>query len=410
MINFEEVKKIAKKCIKCTNPSCVKACPLNNPIPEILKSIENDKLDLAKELLFSNTNIPYICSNLCDKEKSCYGSCVLNKKNDPAPFYLVEEYLSSFYDKGLFIKKSSNNKSAIIIGSGVAGINASIKLAVEGFKVTLIEKENRIGGVINNTLPSFRFDDSILNKYEEILSKLEVNVLLNNELFKDVSFDELLKYDVCLFAMGTQVSKMSFKDSDFSYDALEILAAYKNNKKLIENKKVIVTGGGNVAMDVARVLLRCNNDVTICYRRDMKNAPSSKHEINLAKEEGVKFNECISPVSLIMDNELLKGIKFEKMDLVDDPVSSRKTFVKTGKYEDIACDYLVEAIGQNADYNILKSKLHQMFNEDGWPVNEVIKYQNTLFASIGDYNLGASTFAKAQNNSNEMIRKVLERI
>ena len=410
MKKFEEVKKIAKKCLKCKNPLCVKGCPLNNPIPEILTLIENDNIVDACNKLFENTNVPYICSNLCDKEKSCYGNCVLNKKEDAVPFYIVEEYLSSFYNEDKFIKSKDINKSVVIIGSGVAGINAAIMLSLEGFNVTIVEKENRIGGVINNSLPRFRFDDSILNTYEKILNKLNVNILLNKEFGINLSFEDLLKYDVCIFAMGTMESKLNFEKSEFVIDAIEILSEYKEGIKRINNKKVIVTGGGNVAMDVARTLIRCNNEVTIVYRRDLENAPSSKHEIHLAKNEGVKFLECYSPVSLNVEEDVLKSATFEKTVLVNDPTSSRKKFEKTGIFENIECDYIVEAIGQNADYKYIKTKLPEMFNENGWPIDECIKHENTLFICAGDYNLGASSFARATAHSKKVVRKVLENI
>lgn len=410
MKKIQEVKKIAKKCLKCKNPLCVKECPLNNPIPEILTLIENDNIIEACNILFKNTNVPYICSNLCDKEKSCYGNCVLSKKQDAVPFYIVEEYLSSFYNEDKFEKTLSNNKNAVVIGSGVAGINASIMLALEGFNVTIVEKENRIGGVVNNSLPKFRFDDSILNIYERILNKLNVNVLLNKEFGIDISFEDLLKYDVCIFAMGTMESKLNFEKSQYVIDAIEILSEYKKGISIINDKKVIVTGGGNVAMDVARTLIICNNDVTIVYRRDLENAPSSKHEINLAKDEGVKFLECYSPVSLNTEEDVLKSATFEKTILVNDPTSSRKKFEKTGIFENIECDYVVEAIGQNANYKYIKEKLPEMFNQDGWPINECVKCENTLFICAGDFNLGASSFAKATAHSKNAVREVLKNI
>ena len=410
MDKFQEIKKIAQKCLKCNNPLCVKGCPLNNPIPEILSLIEKENIIEACNLLFSNTNVAYICSNLCDKEKSCYGSCVLNKKGDPVPFYKVEEYLSSFYNEDKFKEHKNTNKNAIVVGSGVAGINSAIKLSEEGFNVTIVEKENKIGGVVNNSLPSFRFDDSVLNVYQNILNDLGVKVLLNKEFGKDILFEDLLKYDVCVFAMGTMISKKNFEDSEFVIDAIEVLSDYKKGLNKINDKKVIVTGGGNVAMDVARTLIRCNNDVTIVYRRDLENAPSSKLEINLAKDEGVKFLECFSPVSLDFEENILKSATFEKTILVNDPTSSRKKFEKTGIFENIQCDYIVEAIGQNADYKYLKEKLPTIFKEDGWPIDGCIKYENTLFICVGDYNLGASSFAKATQHSKTSIRKVLEKI
>lgn len=410
MHNFEEIKKIAKKCLKCKNPYCVKGCPLNNPIPEIMTLVEEDKITDACELLFNNTNVAYICSNLCDKEQSCYQNCILNRKNNPVEFYKVEEYLSSFYNKDIFNKIEENNKKAIIIGSGVAGINASILLRKEGYEVTIVEKENRIGGVIHNTMPRFRFDDSILNTYEDIFKHLKIKVLLNTEFSKDILFEDLFKYDICIFAMGTMESKKNFEDNAFVLDAIKVLENCKKGNSDINNKKVIVTGGGNVAMDVARTLIRFKNDVTIVYRRDLENAPSSKHEIELAKDEGVKFKECLSPVSLILEDNNLLAAKFEKTILVEDSTSSRKKFETTGIFENIECDYIVEAIGQNAEYGYLKNKLPEMFNNYGWPIDDCVKLNKTLFMATGDYNLGASSFAKATNHSKNAVRKVLENI
>ncbi len=410
MKKLEGVKKIAQKCLKCENPLCSKACPLNNPIPLILELIQNDKIEEAKTLLFNNSNATFICSKLCDFKKNCYGNCVLNKKGTPVPFYEVEEYLSSFYsDKYLIKDHKLDGLKIIIFGAGLSGISFAIDASRFGADVTLVEKENRIGGVLYTMLPRFRFDDSVISVYEEILNNLGVKVELNKEFGKDYLIEDTKEYDLCIFANGLDKFKNTLGDSKYLLKSDQILKLAKENKYLIKDKKVLVIGGGNVAMDVARTLNNSNNNVHIVYRRNIENAAASQKEIADAINEGVIFKECVAPVSMNFDCDVLKSLTVEKMNLVDDG-SARLNFVKTGIYEEIFCDYIVEAIGQNGDYEYLKKNLPNLFDESGWIKEEGIKENNTFYFATGDYLTGASSFSNATSVSNKIIRKVIEKL
>ena len=170
MKDFEEIERIASRCIHCANPNCVKKCPLGNRIPDILEAVCNHQIDLAKNMLLQTSSSAYVCSRLCDFERKCYGACVLNKTKDKGiPFYEVESYLSNFIQKEDFSCDSVLKKEKVaIIGAGISGITIAIEFAKTGFDTTLFEKNDRIGGVISDSLPNFRFDDSVAVSYTHL--------------------------------------------------------------------------------------------------------------------------------------------------------------------------------------------------------------------------------------------------
>lgn len=413
MKKISEVKKIAKNCLKCKQPSCVKHCPINNPIPEILSLIEKDDIDSARNLLFNNSNGSIICSKLCDFNKQCYGNCVLSRKGKGIKFYEVEDFLSKSYEIKMPKKVVKKSKVAII-GAGISGISLAIDLKTRGYDVTIFEKKDKLGGVLTDSIPNFRFDESHLDKYYEILNSLKINVLYNKEWGVNLKIENLTEYKFIVFAMGTYKSKKTLPVHSNVLDSLSVLQAYKNNIEVLENKNVIVIGGGDVAIDVARTLKRTNNNVSIVYRRDIKNAPASFSEIELAISEGVNFKECLAPVDLILDNDVLVGLRVEKMNLVKDPNSTRLTFEKTNEFMNLDCEYIVEAVGLNADYQYTKEVLPELFNEKVCrDENMKLEKNNQVFMATGDYLLGASSFVKAlkqAKNTLNIIESYCQRV
>lgn len=410
MKNIEDIKNIAKKCLNCKKPKCVENCPIHNPIPEILTLINKDMFQEASQLLFANSNGSIICSKLCDYEKQCYGNCVLYQKNEGIRFFEVEEYLTSNYQKSFNSNIVKNKASVAIIGAGISGISCAIDLTIQGYDVTIYEKENQIGGVITYSLPNFRFNDTIIDKYQDILFKLGVNIEYNKEWGVNLKIEDLSGFKYIIMALGTYKPKKVLREHPMIKDALSILKAYKKEESIINNKNVLVIGGGNVAMDVARVLKKFNNDVTIVYRRNFKNAPASQKEIINAINEGVKFEECYAPIDIDVDkNYLLTGLIVEKMNLVAELNVKRLTFQKTGKFSKIKADYIVEAVGLDPDYEYTKKVFPELFNEKGW-IDEkmlIIKNKQVILAT-GDYFFGASSFVNALSIAKETVKKVNE--
>lgn len=409
MINIEEVKKIAQNCLNCKNPMCVQHCPIANPIPQILLLIKQEKIEEASNLLFKNTNAGPICSRLCDFERQCFGNCVLKSRNQAIKFYEVEKFLSqSFYAyPNLNI---SNEIRIAIIGAGISGLSCAIDLANSGYNVTIFEKTDQIGGVLAQTIPSFRFDSKLLEVYNLLLEKLDIKVVYNSELGKNLFLEDLYNFKYIIMALGTSLSKKLFLNSEYILNGLEILSQVKKQNFNLIKKKILVIGGGNVAMDVARTLKRCDNIVHIVYRRDISNAPASKKEIDEALDEGIVFEECLAPSKCIFENNRLIGLEVEEMELIADETSNRKTFKKTGRYQKIDCDYIVEAVGLDADYSYLKKVLPNFFDENGWIIKDgYFKIGNQIIFATGDYFMGASNFANAASLAKKTI-KMLEKL
>ncbi len=406
MKNLDDIKKIAKKCLKCKKPLCVKACPLSNPIPDILKAIEEDNLDLAKTLLFNNGNAGIVCSYLCDFKNRCLGNCVLNKKGDAVPFYEVERYfaesLIDYKDK-----HSDTLDKVAIIGAGISGISCAIDLKVKGYNVTIFEKNSMIGGVISSSLPTFRYDSKRINLYLEVLKKLDIHIEFNKEFGKNLLIKDLKDYKIIILAMGTPISNSIIRPSEYVKDAMSLLELARKDKLDIKNKKCMVIGGGNIAIDIARVLKKLDNDVTIAYRRNKLNSPASVKEIEDSLYDGVKWLECVSPVDYeIINNEV--EFKLEKMKLVEDPSSSRMKFVSTGEFKTLTCDLVVEAVGVKADYSYLNKLERDVFEKltnynDG--IDHVI-YKGQIIFATGDYLIGASTFAEATNAAKLTVERI----
>lgn len=413
MKKIDEVKEIAQKCLKCQNPSCVKCCPLGNDIPHILEEVANNNTEEAKAILLNTTFSSLICAKLCDFKRSCYGGCVLNHtKYEAIPFYEVEDYLASLINVSDFhIKDNQNPKKIAIIGAGISGIIASMLFRMSGHLVTLFEKNDKIGGVITDSLPEFRYDSKVISRYQDILEHLGVNINLNVELRKNLFIEDLEDFDVVLFAMGTTNSKRLFSNYDDIFDGMDILRKAKRKEKYLENRNVVVIGGGNVAMDVARSLVRNNNTVTIVYRRNLENAPASQKEINDAIDEGVKFRTLLAPVRPIYENNKLVGLVTEITKIIEKNDSGRKSFIGTGENMVVLCDAIVEAVGLDADYTYLKEQIPTLFGDNGWIKDDgIVCYNHQIITACGDYLTGASTFAKASKNTLEIVSKILEMI
>lgn len=411
---LDNIKNIAQRCLKCKKPLCKEYCPLHNNIPVILNYINNDQIVEAKKELLKTTNMSFICSKLCDHEKSCYGHCALRNTSDGSiAFYEVENYLSSLISESDYEKNNqTKTKSKIaIIGAGVSGINVAIELAKLGLDITLFDKNNQIGGVITDSLPNFRFNDNVVNVLIAILKKLNVEMVFNKEFGNNLNFDDLNDFDYIVFATGTMLSKKIFEDNPFVYDGIKLLEDGKNNIQNINNTNILVIGAGNVAMDVSRLLIRSDNKVNIVYRRNIANSPASKKEIEMAIKDGVNFIELRSPKQLVFDksNKLI-GLEVEITELIKDVNSTRLSFKSTGKYETIPCDIVVEALGTNANYDYLKSFIPDLLDENGWPNSKIYQYKNQKVLLTGDYLTGATSFASAVATSNKTIELIKEDI
>lgn len=394
------IKEITNKCFKCKNPKCMNSCPLQLNISEICQLIEHDKEYEAYLKLKANNILLSICGVICPMEHQCAKECLYHKvKGEIFPINKIEQYLTNkYYINDSYEFPEVTNRSVVIVGSGPAGLAAAITLRLAGFKTTVIEAEKNIGGILSTHLPKFRFENTILeNKFEELSKHIEF--IFNTKVGKDISYDELFKYDYQIIAIGSE-NPTRMNTSENIYSGHELLKLYNQNKLQFENKKIGILGCGNVAIDIARALKRLNNDVSIIYRRTLDNAPATKNEINEALKENISIHELLSLASF---ND---GIAtFDKMGLKPKVGNERQKFFKTDEQIKEQYDLLVEAYGSNPvfdglnDYNWFK-----LINDNTWLTQD--NYMNMYF--VGDCLLHPSSIAKAIASGKKTALEIIQ--
>ena len=183
----------ANRCLGCKNPQCQKGCPINTPIPEVIKLLKTNKLDEAGWMLFENNPLTTVCSLICNHEKQCEGHCVLGKKGAPVHFSIIENYISSTYASKMTKGPApSNGIKVAIVGSGPAGITIAILMARMGYQVTIFESKDKIGGILRYGIPEFRLPKSVLDDIQYRHLELKgIKIRPNTKIGAAIGLDDL---------------------------------------------------------------------------------------------------------------------------------------------------------------------------------------------------------------------------
>ena len=294
-----ELLKEAKRCLKCKVPRCKKACPISTDIPTIMNMFLEGEEHEAGRALFENNPLSAICSVVCPHENNCYGNCVPKMKLASIPFYRIEQYISGNYIKNAEMNlPEKNGMNIAVIGAGPAGISMSIFMAQKGFKVTLMESQDQIGGVLRYGIPDFRLPRERVDAYRDVLRRLGVSVKPNchigsNFLLEDMFIDG---YDAIFLAVGTAKPNRlgligeTLGHVHFAIDFLRSPKAYDLGKT------VAVIGAGNVAMDVARTAIRQSGveKVILLNNRREEDVTATKAEYDETLKEGVECRHLMS--------------------------------------------------------------------------------------------------------------------
>jgi len=376
--NFEEVEKNfseeqavaeANRCIGCKNPKCVEGCPVNVQIPEFIKKIKEGKLEEAGDIIRQTNYLPSVCGRVCPQEKQCEKNCVLGIKGESVAIGALEKYVGDLTSAKTEKAPPTGNKVAII-GSGCAGMSAAADLVKEGHEVTVFEALHELGGVLRYGIPSFRLPREVLDREIELLKGLGVefrtNVIIGKSLTIQDLFDE--GYHAVFISSGAGLPKMlniPGENLNGVYSANEFLTRVNLMKAhrqdtptpLRIGKKAAIIGGGNTAMDSARVAKRIGfEEVSIIYRRSEEELPARKAEVEHAKEEGVEFLLLHSPLEIYGNGKKAEGIKLQVMQLGEPDNSGRRRPVPVeGKTVDLDLDTVIVALGTNPNPIIQRS-------------------------------------------------------
>lgn len=382
------------RCLGCKVPQCRKGCPIDTPIPEVIRLLKDNKLDEAGRLLFDNNPLTTVCSLVCNHENQCEGHCVLGRKGAPVHFSTIESYISStFASKMMRGPAPSNGMKAAIVGSGPAGMTIAIILARYGYEVTIFEGKDKIGGVLRYGIPEFRLPKSILDDIEyRHLDMKGIKIRPNVNIGGAIGIDDLFRDGYKAIFIGTGVWKpnaLHIKGETFGHVHFGI--NYLNNPDSYRlGAQVIVIGAGNAAMDVARTALRKGSRNITCFSLTRAVA-ASQYEFSYAQLEGVEFEYNKSPVEIKDDGVIFKDmLEDEEGNLTE--VSGSERLYKA--------DSVIISISQGPQNRIVTTTQGLAANDRGLLVADETGHTTRpgIFAS-GDVVNGARTVVEAVAHS-----------
>ena len=376
--NQAQVSNQAHRCLDCGNPYCEWKCPVHNFIPDWLKLVNEGNIIEAAELCHSTNSLPEVCGRVCPQDRLCEGACTLNDGFGAVTIGSTEKYITEkAFEMGWkpdMSYRTWTDKKVAIIGAGPAGIACADVLTRSGVHSHVYDKNEEIGGLLTFGIPEFKLEKSVIKRRRKILEEMGVEFNLGKEIGKDLPFKKIYKdYDAVFLAMGTYTSLEGgfngenlngvHKAIDYLISSTKKLLKLQKNKDEfinLKNKRVIILGGGDTAMDCNRTAIRQGAKSVKClYRRDEENMPGSRREVQNAKEEGVQFEFNIQPIE-ILGKDKVEGVRIVRTQLGEPDQNGRRVPIPISGSESVyEADAVIVAFGFRAspanwfdDFNI----------------------------------------------------------
>ena len=373
--NVEEAQLEASRCLNCKNPRCVGACPVSVKIPQFISEVAAGNFTRAAEIIAEDSSLPAVCGRVCPQETQCEGSCILGIKGESVAIGKLERFVADWSRENGGVKPvvaPANGHKVAVIGSGPAGLACASDLAKLGYEVTVFEALHRPGGVLEYGIPEFRLPkDKVVAAEIASVKALGVKIETNVIAGRTVTIDSLLDeegFAAVFVGSGAGLPRfMNIPGEHYNgvFSANEFLTrnnlmkAYRSDydTPIHAGKKVVVVGGGNVAMDAARTALRLGAETTIVYRRTEKELPARAEEVHHAKEEGIQFAMLTNPVEVIGDEKgWVKAVKCIRMELGEPDESGRRSPVEVpGSEFEIETDTVIMSLGTSPNPLIAKT-------------------------------------------------------
>ena len=420
----ETAVKEAERCLNCKHKPCMSGCPVNIHIPEFLSQVKNRDFAGAYNTIKQSNNFPAICGRVCPQENQCEKVCVRNKAGGAVAIGTLERFVADWAYKNLKEEKHTierNGTKVSVVGSGPAGLSCACELAKNGYTVTVFEALHELGGVLNYGIPEFRLKKELVEKEIQGAVDLGVTFKTNVLIGRTLTIDDLLqKYNAVFIANGAGLPVfLNIKGENLNgvYSANEYLTrvnlmkAYEDDctTPVLKKKNVVVVGGGNVAMDAARVARRLGAEVTVVYRRGREEMPARRDEVHHAELEGIKFAFLTNPVEIVGENEV-EGMKCIKMQLGEPDKDGRRSPIPIqGSEYIIACEEVIVALGTRPNPIIRNTTTDIKFNEKGtiWTDSELRTSKKFVYAG-GDAQTGAATVILAMGAGKIAAKTIME--
>ncbi|ROL62536.1 FAD-binding protein, partial [Bacteroidetes/Chlorobi group bacterium ChocPot_Mid] len=348
-------------CKELVGAPCHSTCPIGTEAWKYIAQIARGEYEQAYLTIREANPFPSVCARVCNHpcEKMCRAG---DYTGQPIAIRALKRFVTDTIDPSIYKPKRNgtinNRRSKVaIIGSGPAGLTAAHKLSLKGYNVTVFEKDTEPGGMLISGIPAYRLPRDVVRKEIDSLIDDNIELVCNTALGRDITIDYLLNsgYKAVFLAMGAHKSKLlniEGEELDGVYPAIQFLKAFNLEGKNLAKGKVGVIGGGDSAIDAARVSLRQEGveSVTVLYRRTRQEMPALSHEVDAAVEEGIRLETLMTPIRIISEKGKITGVKFQRNKLGDvDESGRRKPVPIEGSNEIFNFDTLIITIGDTPD-------------------------------------------------------------
>ncbi|MHB8351304.1 MAG: FAD-dependent oxidoreductase [Thermoplasmata archaeon] len=369
---LEDAVLEAKRCIQCRRPWCVEACPISQDCREYIKKVADRDFDGAARVTLEGNPLATSLCKVC--YRYCEDSCVVKKKGVPIAIrHLKRASLELGNSDLVYVPSKPRGQRVAVVGAGPAGLMVAWELGIRGYSVTVFEQEQRAGGLMQ-TIPAYRMTDADVQRDRARFRDLDITWVPDTKIGREFSPEALREqgYLAVVITVGTSAHKtlgVPGEDLPGVYPALELLHRINRGESVALGQKVVVVGGGDVAMDSIRSAIRLSTgkDVTLVYRRSRSEMPADHEELHGAEEEGIHFLYQRAPVRIVGTGQV-SGLVVQTMELGPPDASGRRSPVPVPDSETtLPCDTLIIAVGQRADLEGFSPSLELKIAGGGWP-------------------------------------------
>lgn len=417
----------AQRCLQCKAAKCIAGCPVMVDIPGFISAVAAGNLPAAAQMLLRDNALPAVTGRVCPQETQCEALCVRGLKSAPVAVGYLERFVADWARNHASAIPDTTSppsgKKVAVVGSGPAGLTAAGELVKMGHAVTIYEAFHIPGGVLMYGIPEFRLPKEIVQQEVQRLERQGVQIECDVVIGKTYTLPELREmFDAVFIANGAGLPvfmNVPGENQKGVYSANEyltrvnLMAAYNFphvDTPVLKGQRVVVVGGGNVAMDSVRTAKRLGaTEATIAYRRSKKEMPARVEEVHHAEEEGIKFELLVAPLQVLGNEQgWVTGLQCQRMELGEPDASGRRRPVPvTGSEFIIPCDMVIVAIGTLA--NPLLTATAPTLKLNKWGNIEVDEYGQTSLPGVfagGDIVRGAATVILAMGDGKCAAREI----
>ena len=428
--DLDEARLEASRCLGCKKPRCVEHCPVSLQIPQFIAQLRDGNLAEAARIIAQDSSLPSVCGRVCPQETQCEGSCILGVKGESVAIGKLERFVGDWsieHGAEATAPAPSNGRKVAVVGSGPAGLACAADLAKMGYEVKIFEALHKAGGVLQYGIPEFRLpkDKVVAREIENVLRlgvRIETDVIVGHTVTVDSLLDEE-GYSAVFIGSGAGLPRFMgipgenlngvVSANEFLTRA-NLMKAYDDtyDTPIYVGRRVVVVGGGNVAMDAVRTAARLGAEAHIVYRRSEAELPARTEEVHHAKQEGIEFRMLTNPVEVLGDEKgWVRGLRCVRMELGEPDASGRRSPVAVeGSEFEIGCDVVIMALGTSPNPLIASTTRGLETNRRGCLVADEVHGQTSregIFAG-GDAVTGAATVFLAMGAGRRAARAIDE--